>query len=83
MTAADELFRRERVVVVVKLITGTPDEEEWRTGYDAVSQTTEKQRFDTHRVTVTVVICPYNSLAVFTVEIQYGAARRRGIDHRL
>lgn len=63
------MFQHERVAV-------PPDDEEWRTGYDAVSQTTEKKRFDTHWVTVTVIIYPYNSLNVFTVEIEYGTTRR-------
>ena len=77
--AADELIRRDRVVVV-KLITGPPDEDEWMTGYDAVSKTTEKQKFNAHGTTGTVIIYPYHSLAAFGVKIEYEAARRGRMD---
>ena len=48
----------------MKSSTWLPDEEEWRTGYESVSQTTEKKRFHTHRRTVTVI---HRSLAVATL----------------
>jgi len=76
-------------VVVLKSSTRLPDEEKWKTGYGTVSKMTEKERFDTHWITVTVIICPYKSPAAFGVEsafgieIEYGATRRRGIEHRL
>ena len=66
---ADVLFLCERVMVVVKSSTGPPSEEEWRTGYGAVSKTTKKEQFNTHGITGSVIIHSYQSLAAFGVEI--------------